>query len=491
MIDAMRPTLIAFALLGLALPRSHPPAHSLKLDVGGLADDVVTEDVDGDGSPDLIVQSGRDLRVFTFKNGTFNVQPDSILSLGPTAFLWCFAKYADHPTRLVTVMGSRGIARHAAATTGFEAVAQDLIVHPNLFDGNRGDNKTPAHVVFMRDLDGDGLDDAMLYDKAQMLIFPQRKEGFRLRQRIAIPIETVLLLGWAAQMRTVESTAVPMLAIGDINGDKRVDIAYYRNEAVGVFYQAEDGTFTPADPKDLAAKKQKPRNTFLKFEVPPTIKDLNGDGIADIAVSYPSKGKVHLFYNRSGRTDFTTPDEILETAKSWTTGIVVADLDGDGTPEIVMGVVHQLDISSGLEVFTTRKVPLELKVFRQRGKGLFTNEPVTMLTFSVPYTFQATRDNVQIDMTFRPNFDCDLDGDGRRDLLVEHGAAAFSVHPGVAKDLIAADSAYDIALDPPKNVAFTKIYAADFNKDKKTDLIVRYRTVDDQRKDEIEIKLSK
>ena len=75
----------------------------------------------------------------------------------------------------------------------------------------------------------------MLYDHDQVLIFPQRKEGFRLLQRLAIPIESILLIGWAPQMRTLESTIVPMLAIGDINGDKRLDISYYRNEAIGIF----------------------------------------------------------------------------------------------------------------------------------------------------------------------------------------------------------------------------------------------------------------
>ncbi len=464
--------------------------RATKLDVGGRADDVVIEDVTGDGTPDLVVQSGADLRFFHYKNGGFGAQPDAILRLQPTTFLWCFAKFGDVPTRAVTVMGSRGIARYLPG----KDAPQDLIVCPNLFDGQRGDTKLAGHVRFMRDLDGDGLDDALLFDHDTVLVFPQRKgdkPDFRLIQRLDIPIETVLNLGWAPQMKVLEATTVPMLAFGDLNADKRTDISYYKNEAIGVFFQREDGRFTTEDPKDLAAKKQKPRNTFLKFEVPPAIKDLNGDGLPDIALVYPSKGKVQIYYNQAGRTDFTTPDETLQIEKSWSTGIYVTDLDGDGTHEIVMGIVRQLDLVSGIEVFTTKKIGLELNVYRQRGRGLFTNEPVSTLSFTIPYTFQASRESVQVDLTFRPNFDADLDGDGRRDLLVENGPTAFSVHPGTKEGLISPKAGFDIRLDPPKNVAFTKITAADFNGDKKSDLVIRYRTVDEQRKDEIEIILSK
>ena len=169
----------------------------------------------------------------------------------------------------------------------------------------------------------------------------------------------------------------------------------------------------------------------------------------------------------------------------------MTDLDGDGKPEIVMGIVRQLDIISGIDVFTTKKITLELLTYRLRESTLFTNEPVSSLSFQVPYTFQATRENVQIDLTFRPNFDCDLDGDGRRDLLVENGVAAFSVYPGVAGTLVADKPGYSVDLKPPENVAVTKLFSADFNRDRKSDLILRYRCVDKQQHDEIEVKMSK
>jgi hypothetical protein len=480
--------------LALVLLLAAAPAAGTKLRIGDRADAAAAEDLNGDGFPDLVVQSGLDLRVFHFRRDEgFRPDADAVLRLDPRTFLWCFARFGDAKTRCIATTTSRGIHRYVAADGAFLKLPEDLVIHPSLFEGACGEGKAPAHVRFMQDLDGDGLDDALLFTSDEILYLPQRTSGgrpsFRLKQRIDIPIESVLFLGWAPHMKVIETVQVPLLAFADLNGDKRTDIGYYRDEAIGMFTQKEDGSFDSADPRDLATKKRKPRNTYLKFEAPPRIGDLNADGLADIAITYPSKGRVQVYFNRAGRTDFTTPDDTLEI-DGWSTGIYAVDLDGDGKVEIVMGVVRKFGIMGGIDLFTTKKVKLELLVFKLRENGRYTNDPVQSLEFSIPYTLQASRESVQLDLVFRPNFEADLDGDGRRDLLVEKDGRAFSVYPGVADKFIADKPDREVGLDVPANVAFMRASAWDFNGDRKSDLVVRYRVVD-QKKDEVEVILSK
>jgi hypothetical protein len=68
-----------------------------------------------------------------------------------------------------------------------------------------------------------------------------------------------------------------------------MDIAYYKEEAIGIFRQQADGTFHVGESRDLSEKKRRPRTRFLQFDVPPRVADFNGDGLLDVALVYPRR----------------------------------------------------------------------------------------------------------------------------------------------------------------------------------------------------------
>jgi hypothetical protein len=109
---------------------------------------------------------------------------------------------------------------------------------------------------------------------------------------------TVRLPVWYASSVLI---SVPLLSFGDTDGDRRIDIAYYKEEAIGVFRQKDDGTFLVTESRDLTAgKKQKRGNKFVKFDVPPRVADFNGDGLLDVALIYPIQGRVNVYYGTPG-----------------------------------------------------------------------------------------------------------------------------------------------------------------------------------------------
>jgi len=483
----------------LALLASPAFAQELTFDTvrlqPGQADAIDAVDVNDDGRPDLLVTGGRSARIFLFRaEGGFKPAPDRTLDFGPDAYLWTVAKFADAPGLQIVVFTSRGVQRYVRTGPAEWRGPEDLIIAPNLFHGTAQADAAPLRLDFMKDLDGDGLSDALFLAPEGLWIFPQEKDGagkprFRLKQKLAIPFGAGMESQWGPHQKLSQLVSIPLIAVGDANKDGRADLVYLYEGTIGQFFQKEDGRFEAAATGALSAGRSKPRRTYLKFEAPPRLVDLDGDGMLDVAVPDPFKGRVDIYFNRRGRPDFTSADAVLKVEDAYSSGIYVEDLDGDGKPEIVMGVIRKFGIIGGIQTFISGKIDLELHYHRLE-KGTFTNSPAQQLTFSVPFTFHATRDSAEPDLKFWPELKADLDGDGLRDLIIGRGDHELAVHFGKKNVLVAADEGAVVPFDPPEGTASTKTVVADFNGDGRSDLVLKYEKVE-RRDAVIDVKLSR
>ena len=476
---------IALILLAAASPAF---AQDLAYDTVRLeadkADSIDAIDLNDDGRPDLVVTAGRSAKIFLFKpDAGFSKVADRTLTFGPDVYLWTAARFADAPGLQLAVFSSRGIQRIVRTGPAEWAAPEDLVVAPNLFRGNAQADAAPLRFEFLRDLDGDGFADALYFVDDALWIFPQEKDGagkprFRLRQKLPLPAEAELKTGWGPHHRVTQTVSVPLVVVGDVNEDKRLDLMVLRKESVGQFCQLEGGRFEVPKEIALAPERKKARRQFLKFEAPPRIADFNGDGALDVALpdNYRFKARVEIFFNRRGRPDFSSPDAVLKVEDAWSSGIYVEDLDGDGRPEIVQGVIPKFGLIGGIQTFLSGKIDVELH-FHRLEKGTFTNTPAQQLGLSIPYTFQATTDSAVADLKFWPQMKADLDGDGRKDLIVGGVDKELSVYFGRKDELMSRTAGAKIALDPPDKAVSTKTYVADFNGDGRSDLAIRYETV--------------
>lgn len=488
----MRFALLAGVLLA-GFPQDGPRYDVVSLDVER-CDEVATADVDGDGRPDLLILDGRSLAIFRATATGIPQKPDARVRFDADAYLWSTATFPDVRGPQIVTFTARGIRRHVRGADGAWGPAEDLVIHPNLFEGSARGDVPPLQADFMPDLDGDGLSDALLFRTDELWIFRQSKgadgrPSFRIAQKLPFGVETESLVGWAAHQKLSRWNRVPVLVRGDWDGDGRPDLVWFRDETIGAFLQQADGSFAASEGRVIGGRKPKRRNTLLKFEAPPRIVDLDGDGMLDVATTYPTKGQVLVFLNRKGRIDLNAPDASLQ-GPGWSTGIYVEDLDGDGRREIVMGVVRKLDLFSGISAFLSKKVDLELHFFRSDARGLFRNEPAQILTFSIPFTFTATRDSTQIDLTFWPTFEADADGDGMKDLLLEADGGMMAIYRGEKANLMGARPWATIAATPPPGTLSTRVRAIDLNGDGRSDLVVVHRQVEAGRA-KVEVRLSK
>ncbi|HZN61764.1 MAG TPA: VCBS repeat-containing protein [Planctomycetota bacterium] len=454
---------------------------TIRLDVDKV-DSIDTVDLNADDRPDIVITAGRSAKIFLFKPGAgFARAPDRTIQFGPDVYLWTAARFADAPGLQLAVFSSRGIQRFARTGPADWSAAEDLIVAPNLFRGHAQADAAPLRLDFLRDLDGDGLADAIYFMEEALWFFTQEKDGagrprFRLKQKLPLAGEAELKTGWAPHHKLTQTVMVPLLVVGDVNEDKRPDLMYLRRESVGQFIQREDGRFDAPKEGSLAERK-KARRQYLKFEAPPRIADFNGDGALDVAIpdSYRFQARVEVHFNRRGRPDFTMPDAVLKVEDAWSSGIYVEDLDGDGKPEIIQGVIPKFGVIGGIETFLSGKITVELH-FHRLEKGTFLNKPVQQVGLKIPYTFQATTDSAVADLKFWPQLKADLDGDGFKDLIVGKDENSLAVHFGRKDTLVAAEAKGTISLQPPADTISTKTHVADFNGDGRSDLVIRFET---------------
>lgn len=123
--------------------------------------------------------------------------------------------------------------------------------------------------------------------------------------------------GWTRHV--IGSNFAHDVAIGDMDGDRNVDVVVFRKGAEIVWFEA------PANPRDAWTRRLVSSSTGEGLDVG----DIDGDGDLDIA------GSRNWYENNNGSGTSWTPHTI---SSSWGTDCrdIIADIDGDGDNDIAL-----------------------------------------------------------------------------------------------------------------------------------------------------------
>ena len=230
-----------------------------------------------------------------------------------------------------------------------------------------------------------------------------------------------------------------LIAVGDVNNDRHLDLAITHHDSLGVvvLLGAGDGRFKPAPGSPFAALQGlKPHNHGL------TLSDVNKDGNLDITTANHEGNSVSVLLG-NGKAGFTPATNSPFAVGRGPYPHAVADVNQDGKPDIVTPNVGGNSVS----------------ILLGDGKGGFTaaaNSPI--MVASRPFYMTAG----------------DVSGDGKPDLLMAHddiNTLTILLGDGRGNFRAAPNSPLDLG-----GRAF-EIIARDFNGDAKADIVAATNTI--------------
>lgn len=134
-----------------------------------------------------------------------------------------------------------------------------------------------------------------------------------------------------------------LVVLSDLSGDDRVDVMVANDtlNTLSVFWNLGDGVLQSAGPS-LAANCR-PRALVLA--------DMNGDRLNDAVVACEGPNEIHVLKNKGGQAGFEAPYVLGYEQTAGMGGslpvprsLAVAQLDGDGRPDIAVGTDNDLRI---------------------------------------------------------------------------------------------------------------------------------------------------
>ena len=462
-------------LLALSLMASSPARAEQKFmasEVAGRSSALMICDLDGDGLKDLVLMDDLNLSIF-YQDRTqgFTREPQQTWRLDHRPCVVWAAKLGRQAGSLL-VMTSDGVTELCFTNRTGPPALRQIIRQPTIIPEAAEDTNAlclPLSVETGRDWP------LLLVPAADGIQVWQHRDEWRQAQFIGHSIDASLRPSPANPGYTTSYGLD--LSVGDVNGDGRDDLIVRRSngrtKTYSLYLQQTNGLFA-LEPALTYTDKEEPFSWLCWA-------DLNRDGKVDLIKSVwlnePSflpgvpSGKVLVrTYMADARGRIPAEPQQVFRKSDWVYTLPVADVDGDGFLDLVLGYSHIEDKEGLSKMITTKKLDYSLRFYFYRPGAGFPKEADCQRDVVIHLDRAEMHEDLPQYFGRYVKLGGDFNGSGKTDLLVRDHSDDISVYFFVSREK-GFSLKPDLRFSCPEPIDGWE--ARDLNNDGVSDLIVK------------------
>jgi len=341
-------------------------------------------------------------------------------------------------------------------------------------------------IDFVRDVNGDELDDLVVPDTAGYRVRLQREDG-TLGEEVVLEDSSAMTVSGG----TVSFESRPLVS-GNMTDDDLPDLAVWRGNTLHVYEQQADHRFNGVPftiTLDLGLQSEAEiraiefgRGAMDQSGLTETriwrVEDLNGDNQPDILTeSLLNKGvfdKQNDFRLHLGRLDgeqisYHNKEDALLASSGLQFGLITTDIDGDGRNDLLVRKVR-LSFGRVIRALLSGNVSMQLHFFRMTDEDTYAKEANYITRTNVKFSMSSGQVDIPAIKV------ADFDADGLQDLMMQTDTNLLSFQNGVRDDELFSEQGIEMSVTLPRNgdLATTD----DINDDGRSDLVIRYNAAD-------------
>lgn len=344
-----------------------------------------------------------------------------------------------------------------------------------------------AQREFVKDANGDEIDDIIVPDFRNIQVFLQNEKGEFTKQVLPIDPKISMSNGSATYSETP-------VYFADLNLDKKHDLIVVKDSSFKVFHQNGNGTFktesqtlqVPIDFKEMnwweireSDGEQMDQNA-LAYRTVSQLEDVNNDSIVDLMVRFSKTDgvldrqnnyEIYLGKENGSKVEFSQkPDSVLEVDGT-TVAVKTIDLDGDKKSEVLLTSLD-IGVSQIIGALLSGSIDQDVYVFKMNGEDKYEEDPKVSKDVELSFSLSSGKRGQPVVKA------ADFNGDGLKDLLFSNGEKSMKIYMGTTKKRMFKRKSAKFKVKVPKDGQFVE--TDDLNNDGKEDLLVRYGRQDDE-----------